>query len=200
MKKILLACLAAGLCLVTAGRAAAPVPPAPDPARIIIECEDMKGVAQDRFGPGKGWQVGRWGHDLYQNMIFGGVWASRLRNAMTDETDAPAEVTADIEVPTNGTYKVWAKYECPPFFNYAFAIRIEPAGGGKAVFQKTYGLREAAKHYCFTSKLTSGDLYWNWGLDHDAAEGYEATLAKGRYRVTLAKAKSPERSSYSAFS
>lgn len=193
MQKFRFVCFVVVLWLVTAGRAAAPKPPpAPEPTRIIIECEDMRGVAQDRFGPGQGWQVGRWGHDLYQNMIFGGVWASRLRNAMTDETDAPAEVTAEIEVRTNGTYKVWAKYECPPFFNYAFAIRIVPAGGGPAVFQKTYGLREAAKHYCFTSKLTSGDLYWNWGMDHDAAEGYETTLAPGRYRVTLAKAPSPE--------
>ena len=123
---------------------------APEPVRIVIECEDMKGVAQNRFGPGRSWQVGRWGHDLYQNMIFGGVWASRLRNAMTDETDASAEVTAEIEVPADGAYKLWAKYECPPFFNYAFGIRIEPAGGGAAVFDHTYGLRDAAKHFCFT--------------------------------------------------
>lgn len=164
----------------------------PEPTRIVIECEDMRGVAQERFGPGKGWQVGRWGHDLYQNMIFGGVWASRLRNAMTDETDAPAEVSTEIEVPAEGAYKVWAKYECPPFFNYAFGIRIEPAAGGAAVFEHSYGLRDAAKHYCFTSKLTTGDLYWNWGMDHDAAEGYEAKLAKGRYRVTLSKAKNVE--------
>jgi hypothetical protein len=175
-------CIAALLFSAASSRAAEP-----EPARIVIECEDMRGVAQDRFGPGKSWQVGRWGHDLYQNMVFGGVWASRLRNAMTDETDEPAEVTAEIEVLADGAYKVWAKYECPPFFNYAFGIRIEPAGGGAAVFERTYGLRDAAKHFCFTSKLTTGDLYWNWGIDHDAAEGYEAKLAKGRYRVTLAK-------------
>ena len=40
---------------------------ADEPTRIIVECEDMKGVAQDKFGPVKGWQVGRWGQDLYQN-------------------------------------------------------------------------------------------------------------------------------------
>ena len=163
-----------------------------DTTRLVIECEDMKGVQQDRFGPGAGWQVGRWGYDLYQNMIFGGVWASRLRAAMTDEKDNPAEATAEIDVPADGTYKVWAKYECPPFFNYAFGIRIEPAGGGKSVFDKSYGLRESAKHFCFTDKLTQGDLYWSWGIDHDAAEGYEAKLAKGRYRVTLYKAKNVE--------
>ena len=173
-------------------RAAPAAPTPPDPTRITLECEDMQGVSQNRFGPGPGWQVGRWGHDLYQNMIFGGVWASGLRNAMTDETDTPAQVTAEIIVPTNGTYKVWAKYECPPFFNYAFAIRITPVTGGPPIFDHTYGLREAPKHYCFTAKLTSGDLYWNWGMDHDAAEGYEAKLEKGRYRVTLAKTKNPE--------
>src|SRR4051812_49381055 len=67
----------------TAGTAAAPPPP-PETRRIVIEAEDMQGVAQDKFGPGAGWQVGRWGQDLYQNMIFGGVWASRLRVAMAD--------------------------------------------------------------------------------------------------------------------
>ena len=35
----------------------------PEPTRIIIECEDMKDVAQDKFGPGEGWQVGRWGQN-----------------------------------------------------------------------------------------------------------------------------------------
>ena len=175
-----------------AAPAPAPAPPAPEPTRIIIEAEDMQGVDQDHFGPGPAWQVGRWGHDLYQNMIFGGVWASRLRNAMTDASDSPAEVTTEIEVPVAATYKVWAKYECPPFFNYAFALRLAPAARGAPVFEHTYGLRESPKHYCFTSKLTTGDLYWNWGLDHDAAEGYEAKLEKGRYRLTLAKTKNPE--------
>ena len=49
--------------------AAEPTPPPPEPNRIVIECEDMRGVAQDKFGPGAGWQVGRWGQDLYQNSV-----------------------------------------------------------------------------------------------------------------------------------
>ena len=58
-----------------------------EPTRIIIECEEMQGVDQDHFGPGQGWRVGRWGHDVYQNMTFGGGWTSRLRTAMTDAGD-----------------------------------------------------------------------------------------------------------------
>ncbi|NUQ63088.1 MAG: hypothetical protein HUU20_11480 [Pirellulales bacterium] len=152
----------------------------------------MEGVHQDRFGPGEGWQVGRWGHDLYQNMIFGGAWASRLRAAMTDADGNPAEIHADFEVPADGVYKVWVKYECPPHFNYAFGVRIEPLGpAGPAVFNRVYGLRQSAKHYCFNDKPHQGDLYWNWGIDHDAAEGYDARLAKGRYRITLSKMDNP---------
>jgi hypothetical protein len=149
----------------------------------------MNGVDQTHFGPGARWQVGRWGHDLYQNMIFGGVWSSRLRNAMTDGASTPAAVSSTIIVPADGTYKVWAKYECPPNFNYAFGIRIEDTG--RTVFDKTYGLINAEKHYSFNDKPMSGNLYWSWGMDHDAAEGYNVPLKKGTYKVTLYKAPNP---------
>jgi len=203
MKKII-ASIASALIGYAASMAAAQpaTPPAPptEPTRIVIECEDMTGVNQKAFGFGKGWQVGRWGKDLYQNMNFGGVWASRLRTAMTDGSSplplSPVPlVYSDIEVPAAGTYKVWAKYECPPFFNYAFGISIRPleANGklGKVVFNKTYGLIDSPKHFSFNDKLIKGSLYWNWGIDHDAAEGYEVTLPKGRYRVTMSKTENP---------
>ena len=74
---IKISCLAAALALALSlpvvVRAQEPKP-ATEPTRIVIEAEDMTGVVQNKFGPGKGWQVGRWGEDLYQNMIFGGVW------------------------------------------------------------------------------------------------------------------------------
>jgi hypothetical protein len=165
--------------------------PAPEPTRIVVEAEDMTGVAQDKFGTGAGWQVGRWGYDLYQNMVFGGVWASRLKTAMTDATSTHAEAYSDITVPTDGTYKIWAKYEAPPYFNYAFGLRISSLDTKKVAFDKTYGLNASAKQYSFNDKLQTGSLYWNWGIDHDAAEGYEAKLAKGRYRVTLYKTANP---------
>lgn len=188
-----------------------------DVVRIPIECEEMKGVdgsydgesplsASRPAAPGskdapatinKGrWTVGHWGRDLYQNMIFGGVWSSRFANAVTDATDTPAEAFSDVEVPEARRYKLWAKYECPPFFNYPFAVRVEklddkgkPAG---KLFEQVFGLRNAVKHYSFMSKTMKGDLYWNWGMDHDAAEGYELDLPKGKVRVTLAKAANPD--------
>ncbi|MEO6906530.1 MAG: hypothetical protein ABI210_01440, partial [Abditibacteriaceae bacterium] len=191
-KSFLVAALAFSLTPLLALSARAQEPkPAVEPTRIVIEAEDMTGVVQDKFGPGKGWQVGRWGEDLYQNMIFGGVWASRLRTAMTDATNTPAEAYSDITVPADGTYKIWAKYEAPPYFNYAFGLRVTSLDTKKIVFDKTYGLNASPKQFSFTDKLQSGNLYWNWGIDHDAAEGYEAKLAKGRYRVTMYKTDNP---------
>jgi hypothetical protein len=59
------------------------------------------------------------------------------------------------------------------------------------LFRKTYGLINSPKHFSFKSELVTGSLYWPWGIDHDAAEGYEVALMRGRYRLTLAKADNP---------
>ncbi len=151
------------------------------PRGLLSNVKKWKGWHRIVSGPGPGWQVGRWGHDLYQNMTFGGARASQLRTAMTDAGDNPAEISSEFVIPRDGNYKIWVKYECPPFFNYAFGVRVErrdPAGG--VVFEKVYGLREAAKHFCFKEELVSGDLYWNWGIDHDAAEGYPGDTCGGK--------------------
>ena len=159
--------------------------------RVIVEVEDMKGVNQKAFGPGKNWQVGRWGIDLYQNMTFGGVWASRLKTAMTDAGDNPAEIKANISIPEDGKYKLWVKYECPPFFNYAFKVKLINSQG-ICIFDRIYGLLTSEKHYCFTDKPVRGSLYWQWGIDHDAAEGYIVELKKGDYTIIIAKTHNPE--------
>jgi len=161
------------------------------PVRIIVEAEDMDGVNQKNFGPGKLWQVGRWGIDLYQNMTFGGVWASRLKTAMTDASDNNAEISKIIDVPVTDRYKLWVKYECVPNFNYAFKVQLIDSSG-KKVFDKVYGLITSEKHYCFTDKPVRGSLYWQWGIDHDAAEGYEVNLEKGRYKLIISKTQNPE--------
>src|SRR4051812_5084551 len=94
--------------------------------RIPIECEDMHGVKWGPEGFTPAWTAGRWGRDLHQNMVFGGAWASRMAAAVTDASANPAEAQQDVTVPRAGRYKVWAKYESPPFYSYPFAIRVQP--------------------------------------------------------------------------
>jgi len=159
--------------------------------RIIVEAEDMTGVNQKNSGPGKTWNIGQWGRDLYQNMTFGGVWASRLKTAMTDEKDGNAEISKTIEIPQADTYKIWVKYECPPLFNYAFRVKLVDTSGN-VVFDKVYGLLTSEKHFCFTNKLLRGSLYWPWGIDHDAAEGYKVELTEGKYTLIISKTYNPE--------
>src|SRR5205823_1142993 len=74
----------------------------PEVVRIPIECEDMQGVKWGPEGLTPAWTAGRWGRDLYQNMIFGGVWASRMAAAVTDGGAEKAEVFQDITVPRAG--------------------------------------------------------------------------------------------------
>lgn len=160
--------------------------------RIVVEAEDMHGVNLQAFGGGSPeWRVGRHGYDCYQNNIFGGHWQSRTRTAMTDAGHNPAEIWAQIQVPKAGSYKLWVKYECPPYFNYAFEVALIPAGAAAPTFRKTFGLIDSPKHFSFTDKLTSGSLYWPWGLDHDAAEGYPVDLPAGPCKLTLRKAPNP---------
>lgn len=162
--------------------------------RIVVEAEDMKGVDQNAFGgTAPEWRVGRAGIDHYQSNVFGGHWQSRTRTAMTDADGNKAAITAPITVPKTGKYKLWVKYECPPNFNYAFDVSLaRSAAPGKEVFRKTYGLIESPKHFCFTKALTYGSLYWTWGIDHDAAEGYEVELAAGDYILTIIKTANPQ--------
>jgi len=159
--------------------------------RIVVEAEDMQGVDWQQHGPtAPAWRVGRAGVDHFQNNTFGGHWQSRNATAMCDDGDSPAPVIAKINVPKAGRYKIWAKYECPPNFNYAFEITAE-GPNGERIFQKTFGLIESPKHFSFTKKLTTGSLYWAWGIDHDAAEGYELDLPAGEVKLTLNRAANP---------
>lgn|GEM_PF-834103 len=161
--------------------------------RVIVEAEDMKGVDGKQFGgSAPEWRVGRAGIDHYQCNVFGGHWQSRTRTAMTDKGDNSAEISADIEVPKAGKYKLWVKYECPPFFNYAMDVSLTPVGAKDPTFRQTYGLEAATKHYSFNDKPVAGSLYWTWGIDHDAAEGYAVDLPAGKVKLALAKTKNPE--------
>ncbi len=166
---------------------------AADQEAVAIECEDMSGVTA-MGTPGGGWKFAKWGTDLMQNNTFGGHWSSRMANAMSDPSDPTKaeEIFQDVKIEKDGKFKVWAKFECPPLFNYPFGIKIVKMEGGKpgaTVFDKTYGMRDGIKHYSFNDKTIKGDLYWTWGLDHDAAEGFETDLTKGDYRLVLYKSK-----------
>ncbi|MFO7535257.1 MAG: hypothetical protein R6X19_06190 [Kiritimatiellia bacterium] len=153
--------------------------------RIVVEAEEMRGVSPNAFGgSGPDWLIGRAGIDTFQKNGFGAHGQSRLRTVMTDAGANPAELTAAVDIPTNGTYRLWVKYECRPLFNSAFEVSLRHAGlMGAEAFRKTFGLLASSRHY---GSATNG------GCARAAAEGGEVTLEKGRYTLRINKTINPE--------
>src|ERR1051326_1233260 len=103
----------------------------------------------------------------YASHTYGGMWAMNgaLIGAPAQSVDAVA--TQKIAVPVAGAYRVWSKYQAPPYFNYMHKIEI--VQGGKTVFSQVYGKVDAPRFWSFSTGMQK-QIWWPWGMDHDAAE------------------------------
>jgi len=150
--------------LLTAGWVfAQPAPPPAQPAIVVAEGEQFK--VQDN----KGWKVtGQ--DDSFASHTYGGMWVSNggLLGAPADSVDSVATTT--VTIPEGGLYKVWSKYQSPPYFS--FMHRIDVIQNGKTVLSRVYGKIDATRQYSFGAGPTT-QLFWIWGVDHDAAESSE---------------------------
>lgn len=146
-------------------------------AQIVI-------VEGERFTPKdkNGWSVTHM-DDSYASMTFGGMWLSQggCLGAPAESKDSVAMQT--VSVPATGEYRVWSKYQAPPYFNYLHKIEI--LQNGKTVFSQVYGKSGADRLWSFGG--VGDELWWFWGIDHDAAEGSKAParLAAGPAEIRL---------------
>lgn len=147
--------------MLAAGWALAQPAPPPVPPTIII-AEGEKFQIQDN----KGWKVTHQ-DDSYASHTYGGMWVSNggLLGAPADSVGSVA--TSTVTIPTGGLYKVWSKYQSPPYYNYMH--RIEVIQNGRTVLSRVYGKIDAVRLYSFGAGPTT-QLFWIWGIDHDAAE------------------------------
>ncbi len=133
----------------------------------------------ERFVPqGTGWRVVSQ-EQSYASQSFGAMWVTHggLLAAPADAEDAMA--IARVNIPAAGEYRVWSKYQAPPYFNYLH--RIEVWQGGKAVFTHDYGSLEAERMWSFCGASTYNlppkkQIWFPWGVDHDAAEAPRNTV------------------------
>ena len=146
-------------------------------ATIIVEGE--------RFTPldDNGWYVTHQDHS-WASHTYGGAWSTHggLIGAPADSVGSIA--TQAITVPIDGEYRVWSRFQSPPYFN--FTHRIEVYQAGERVYSELYGEKMAMKLYSFNTK--SDQLWWSWGVDHDAAQAPTdvfATLKAGPAEVRL---------------
>ncbi|MFN4260552.1 MAG: beta-galactosidase trimerization domain-containing protein [Gemmataceae bacterium] len=113
----------------------------------------------------KGWKVIHQ-QDSFASHTYGGMWVTHggLLGAAADSVDSVA--AQKINVPAAGKYRVWSKYQAPPYFNYLHQIDITQ--NGKTVFSHVYGKSGTPRLWSFSA--ASDELWWPWGVDHDAAE------------------------------
>lgn len=138
----------------------------------------------ESFAPAdaKGWKVTHQ-QDSYGSHTYGGMWTTHggCLGAPADSVDSVA--TKAISVKEGGTFRVWSKYQAPPYFNYLH--RVEILQGGKVVFSQVYGKKNTDRLWSFSG--VSDELWWPWGVDHDAAEAPKQTveLKPGQAEIRL---------------
>lgn len=120
----------------------------------------------------KGWKVTHQ-EDSYGSHTYGGMWTTQggCLGAPADSVGSVAKKI--ITVKEGGTFRVWSKYQAPPYFNYLHKIEI--LQNGNTVFTHVYGKKNTDRLWSFSG--VSDELWWPWGVDHDCAEAPATTLA-----------------------
>jgi len=148
--------------------AAAPIVIVAEAERFEVQRGDWKATPQDYS---------------YASHTYGGMWVSQggLLGAPSNSSGAIARTT--LQIPEAGDYRVWSKYQAPPYFQYPH--RLEILQNGKVIFSHVYGKNGTPRLWSFSGE--SDELWWFWGVDHDAAEAPKtlAKLAKGPAELRL---------------
>lgn len=143
---------------------------------IVAEGEKFKPLDRN------GWKLTAQ-DDSYASHTYGGMWMTHgaCLGAPADSENAVAIQT--VAVPAAGAYRVWSKYQSPPYFNYLH--RIEIVQSGRKVFSHIYGAADAHRLWSFGA--SGRQIWWPWGVDHDAAEAPPemAQLAAGKAEIRL---------------
>ncbi|MFM8723819.1 MAG: hypothetical protein ACKON9_01700, partial [Planctomycetaceae bacterium] len=103
----------------------------------------------EKFRPldDKGWKVTHQ-QDSYGSHTYGGVWMTHggcLGAPAEREGSVASQV---VSIPAAGRYRVWSKYQAPPYFNYLHKIEI--IHNGKIVFSHAYGKSGTPRLWSFS--------------------------------------------------
>ena len=150
-------------------------PPAP-PTVIVAEGESF--TVQDA----KGWKITHQ-DDSYASHTYGGMWVANGAVLSAPGASNGSVAVKAVDVPVAGAYRVWSKYQSPPYYSYTHRIEIRQRG--KTVFSRVYGKIDATRLYSFGAGPMK-QLFWIWGVDHDAAEGSDPVqLDAGQAEIRL---------------
>jgi hypothetical protein len=139
---------------------------------LPIEAEEFKII--------KGWKV-----------IGGGYFASQpnlwsLNLIMADEKDTLAIAEKEIEIPEDGNYNLWVRYESCYGFNSIFRIKI--LQDKKIVSEKSFGHKDDKKYFPFGKGYTVQKA-WEWHNTDFVYQGMNANIRKGKAKIIIIKDK-----------
>lgn len=167
MGGVLVGALAAALWLLSA----------PIRAEVII-------AEGERFTPldAAGWKLTRQ-DDTYASHTFGGMWLTHGACLGAPAESAGSVAAQKVTVREGGRFRVWSKYQAPPYFNYLHWIAV--VQGGRTVFAHEYGRSGTPRLWSFGA--AGSEAWWPWGVDHDAAEAPQETavLSSGPAEILL---------------
>lgn len=151
--------------------------PTPQPQIVIAEGEHFKTV-----GKKVGWKLTPQ-DESWASHTYGGMWVTNGAGISAPANNYNAVATQAVQVLAAGAYRVWSKYQAPPYFNYMH--KIEVLQKNKVVFSHVYGKAGTDRLWSFSAQ--SDELWWPWGVDHDTAESPPATakLSKGAAIIRL---------------
>ena len=159
-----------------------------EPALIVAEGEFFR--VQDPLG----WQVVHQ-DDSYASHTYGGMWVMNGGLLGAPAASEGSVAIRKLNVTRAGDYRVWSKYQSPPYFNYLH--RLEVVQNGSVVYSHDYGALDGERFYSFAGAYKAPMIrqqWWYWGVDHDAAEapkGRFAKLAAGPAELRLTTRKNP---------
>ncbi|MEZ6141125.1 MAG: beta-galactosidase trimerization domain-containing protein [Zavarzinella sp.] len=153
-------------------------------AAEIVVAEGEKFTPQDQLG----WKITHQ-DDSYGSHTYGGMWMTHGGCLGAPTSSENSIAIQKVTIAQAGQYRVWSKYQAPPYFHYLH--RVEVIQGGKTVFQHVYGKKGTDRLWSFSG--VSDELWWPWGVDHDAAEAPKnlANLQAGEAEIRLITEKNP---------
>jgi hypothetical protein len=164
------------------------VKPPPKPAPPALK--PAVGAEAEEFTIESGWKIIKNGEGNYTVDIigFGHIGNERVLSLPSDATSGSAYL--DVNVPEDGPYTLWVRYEYPAFTEARFKAQIEQ--NGKVVAEKILGMKDSPKlHFNKPELVPQYDP--PWGPEGIFEEPMDVpALSAGKARIRLLGVEQPQ--------
>ncbi|GDY20210.1 hypothetical protein LBMAG56_15550 [Verrucomicrobiota bacterium] len=157
-------------------------PAAPAPKKEAFHLAPAVAVEAEDFTIESGWRVVKNGGGNYMVDIIGFQHISGERLLCLDSANAGA-AQLDIKVPVAGDFRLWVRYEYPPFTDTRFEVEV--VQGGRSVAKKLVGAKDNER-YAFGETKPRAQYDPSWGPEGLVEEVFTVPgLQAGPARIHL---------------